>query len=88
MPQEAALSDLALAPLAVGLLGGLAFFLFGMDRLTEALDPSFPGELQLPREIELERRILEDVRTIFAGDLVSRVRRKLRAVMARDPRQL
>jgi hypothetical protein len=54
------------------------------DRLTELLDPSFPGEVRLPDEVEPDRRILEDVRTVFARDLVSRVRRKLRAVLARE----
>ena len=53
------------------------------DRLTDEIDRSFPGELCLPPEVELEPRILDEVRLIFARDLVSRVRRKLRAVRTR-----
>jgi len=52
------------------------------DRLTDVIDRSFPGELRLPPEVQFERRILDDVRLIFARDIVSRVRRKLRAVLA------
>lgn len=54
------------------------------DRLADVIDPSFPGDLRLPPDIRLEPRILDDVRLIFARDLVSRVRRKLRAVLARN----
>jgi hypothetical protein len=54
------------------------------DRLSEVLDRSFPGELRLPPDVELEPRILDEVRLIFARDLVSRVRRKLRAVRTRN----
>jgi hypothetical protein len=54
------------------------------DRLTDVIDPSFPGNLRLPPDVRLEPRILDDVRLIFARDLVSRVRRKLRAVLARN----
>jgi len=53
------------------------------DRLADVLDASFPGELHLPSEVEIEPRILDDVRLIFARDIVSRVRRKLRAMLAR-----
>jgi hypothetical protein len=54
------------------------------DRLSDVIDASFPGELRLPPDVRIEPRILDDVRLIFARDLVSRVRRKLRAVLARD----
>ena len=53
------------------------------DRLADVLDTSFPGELHLPSDVEIEPRILDDVRLIFARDVVSRVRRKVRAMLAR-----
>ena len=57
------------------------------DRLADVLDASFPGELHLPPDVEIEPRILDDVRLIFARDVVSRARRKLREMFERKERK-
>jgi len=52
------------------------------DRLADTLDPAFPTSLVLPERIELDRRILGQVRQIFARDPWSRARLRLRRLVA------
>jgi GT2 family glycosyltransferase len=56
------------------------------DRLVGEIDTSFPGELHLPSDVAIDPKILANVRLIFARDLLSRARRKLRAMLARKER--
>jgi hypothetical protein len=56
------------------------------DRLVGAIDASFPGELHLPSDVAIDSKILANLRLIFARDVLSRVRRKLRTMLARKER--
>ena len=54
------------------------------ERLTDVIDGRSRANSAYPPTSGSEEKILDDVRLIFARDLVSRVRRKLRAVLARN----
>jgi hypothetical protein len=53
------------------------------ERLEDEIDTSFPSELVLPSSLAMDRRIVEEVRRIYAADFLSRVRRKLRETIDR-----
>jgi len=54
-------------------------------RLEDRLDPDFPAELRLPDAVEIDPRIVTQVKRVFGeSDLLGRVRRRLRSALSGD----